>query len=91
MRDSEMLRRDDAHTNTIVAVSQTRIAIEKIARSQTWEISGAVPFPSDILPLLQEASKLLARAHARVRAHAVEHVWPAKVDAVQRERAVTHG
>lgn len=92
MRDSNTLRRDDATCNATTAVNQVRIAIEKVARSQTWEITGATPFPTDVLPLLQEASKLLARAHAKIRTHAQSHVWPARNEAVRREReAVTHG
>jgi hypothetical protein len=86
MRDSVLLRRDDASCNTTTAVQQTRIAIEKVARSQTWDIEGAAPFPMDVLPLLQEATKLLARAQARIRAHAQEHVWPACQMHHQRER-----
>ena len=86
MRDSVLLRRDDASCNTTTAVQQTRIAIEKVARSQTWDIEGASPFPMDVLPLLRDASKLLGKAHAKIRAHAQEHVWPAHRVHHQRER-----
>jgi hypothetical protein len=68
------LRRDDATTNALSAVNQIRLAMEKVARSQAWDV--APPFPLDLLPLLQEASRLMSRVHAKARRHAEAHVWP---------------
>ena len=86
MRDSDTLRRDDATMSVSNAVTEVRKAIEKVARSQAWDIEGAVPFPVEVLPLLQDASRLLSRVHANVRAHAQAHVWPARAMLIQRER-----
>lgn len=76
MTAEELLRRDDPTGSIVSAYTNTRIAIEKVARSQTWEIEGAQPFPTEVLPLLQEANKLLARANTITREHAKAFVWP---------------
>ncbi|GAB1344990.1 hypothetical protein MASR1M101_41170 [Gemmatimonas sp.] len=86
MRDSQQLKRDDAYMSVSAAVDEVRRSIHKISRSQAWDIEGAAPFPLELVPMLQEANRLLSRVQAKVRAHAEAHVWPARAMHVQRER-----
>lgn len=86
MRDSQVLKRDDAYMSVSAAVDEVRRSIHKISRSQAWDIEGAAPFPMELLPMLQDANRILSRVQANVRAHAEAHVWPAKAMHVQRER-----